>query len=236
MPAHHQDTPLGQEHVRSERLILACGFMLAVSALVFFAWLAREMLQGDTVEFDVFVRSAVHAYMNDRLTALMEFITLLGSSLVLVPLATSAIGIFYARGEYHVVRILAASFGGGLALEIILKLAFHRARPDPFFNLPVPSSYSFPSGHALVSLCVYSALAIILAKRVSGIGAKMAIWTSAALLVSAIGFSRVYLGVHYPSDVVAGYAAGIVWLSSIDFVNNLHFRYIQRERRLAHHT
>jgi membrane-associated phospholipid phosphatase len=236
MPTHHQDTPLAQRHVWSERLALAIGFMLAVSALVFFAWLAGEMLEGDTAHFDAFVRSAVHAYTSDNLTALMKFVTLLGSSLVLVPVSVLAIGIFFARREYHVVRLLVASFAGGLALEIVLKLAFHRARPVPFFNLPAPSSYSFPSGHALVSLCVYSALAMIFAARVSSIAAKIAIWTLAGLLIFAIGFSRVYLGVHYPSDVVAGYAAGIVWLSSVSFVDNLHFQHIQRERRLNQHA
>ena len=78
------------------------------------------------------------------------------------------------------------------------------------FSAASPSSYSFPSGHALGSLCFYGILAAILAGRARGRGAEFCIWVATVLLVGMIGLSRIYLGVHYPSDVIAGYCAAAV--------------------------
>jgi len=98
---------------------------------------------------------------------------------------------------------------GALVLEIWLKLAFHRARPAAFLGLASPDSYSFPSGHALYAMCLYSALASITAGR------RMLAWTAAGLMIALIGFSRIYLGVHYPSDVLAGWSIGWFWTRSV---------------------
>jgi undecaprenyl-diphosphatase len=95
-----------------------------------------------------------------------------------------------------------------------LKHAFHRPRPVAFFGA-APSSYSFPSGHALGSFCFYGMLAAILAAPARGRVAKFCVWTAAVLLVGMIGFSRIYLGVHYPSDVIAGYCAAAVWVGAV---------------------
>jgi len=104
---------------------------------------------------------------------------------------------------------------GGEGLNQILKHLFARSRPEAFFGYTLPSSYSFPSGHAVVSCCFYGALAAILTRRMESGAKKLAIWAVAALMAALIGFSRIYLGVHYPSDVLAGYAAAIVWVSAV---------------------
>jgi undecaprenyl-diphosphatase len=109
-----------------------------------------------------------------------------------------------------------------------LKLAFHRPRPVAFFG-STPSSYSFPSGHALGSFCFYGILAAILATRVRGRGAKFCVWMAAVLLVAMIGVSRIYLGVHYPSDVIAGYCAGAVWVGAIGILDR-NLRTGEREK------
>jgi hypothetical protein len=95
---------------------------------------------------------------------------------------------------------------GALVLDLSLKYAFHRPRPVPFF-VPAPYTYSFPSGHSLFSFCFYGVLAGLLTRRIRSRRWRVLIWTLAALLVATIGLSRVYLGVHYPSDVIAGYLA-----------------------------
>jgi len=87
-----------------------------------------------------------------------------------------------------------------------LKALVHRPRPQPFFGYPQPNTYSFPSGHALISLCFYLALAEIE-------GRKRAWRLAAVLFAVAIGLTRIYLGVHYPTDVAAGFATAIAWLS-----------------------
>jgi undecaprenyl-diphosphatase len=98
------------------------------------------------------------------------------------------------------------AMAGAFVLEVTLKLAFHRPRPTPFFG-PQPSSYSFPSGHALASFCFYGVLAGVVNSRVRHQDLRAPIWIASALLVAVIGFSRIYLGVHHPTDVMAGYAA-----------------------------
>ncbi len=103
---------------------------------------------------------------------------------------------------------------GALVLDLSLKYAFHRPRPVPFF-VPVPYTYSFPSGHSLFSFCFYGVLAGLLTRSIRSRMARVLIWTLAALLVAAIGLSRVYLGVHYPSDVIAGYLAASLWVSTL---------------------
>ncbi|HMC29816.1 MAG TPA: phosphatase PAP2 family protein, partial [Candidatus Angelobacter sp.] len=79
----------------------------------------------------------------------------------------------------------------------------------------VPNSYSFPSGHALTSLCFYGVMAGLLSARIKSLPWRIALWTAAVLLIIAIGLSRIYLGVHYPSDVLAGYLAATVWVSAV---------------------
>jgi undecaprenyl-diphosphatase len=109
---------------------------------------------------------------------------------------------------------MVVNLAGAVVLDLTLKFAFHRSRPVPFFG-PVPRTYSFPSGHSLFSFCFYGVLAGLLAGRVRSVPARVLIWLTAALLVLAIGLSRIYLGVHYPSDVIAGYLAGTIWAASM---------------------
>jgi undecaprenyl-diphosphatase len=103
---------------------------------------------------------------------------------------------------------------GALAMDVVLKHVFHRARPVAYF-VPQPRTYSFPSGHALGSFCFYLVLAGLLTARLRDLTARVLIWMVAALLVAAIGFSRVYLGVHWPTDVIAGYAAAAFWVAGL---------------------
>jgi undecaprenyl-diphosphatase len=103
---------------------------------------------------------------------------------------------------------------GSLVLDVALKYIYHRTRPTAYFGT-APHSYSFPSGHALCSFCFYGVLAGLLSARTKPLAWRLFIWFAAATLVIAIGLSRIYLGVHYPSDVVAGYLAAAVWVGTI---------------------
>jgi undecaprenyl-diphosphatase len=163
----------------------------------------------------------------------MKALTILGSSVVMTPLAILTLALCYFRREFHALKVLAATFGGALLLEFILKLTFHRPRPVPFFDLPAPASFSFPSGHALFSFCFFAGIAALLSPRLSSQRAKLGLWSIAIALILGIGLSRIYLGVHYPSDVLAGYAAGIVWVATVKFVNELHHKNVEHEWRAA---
>jgi undecaprenyl-diphosphatase len=107
---------------------------------------------------------------------------------------------------------LAITVGLGAALNTLLKVIFHRGRPETATEFITHQSWSFPSGHAMGSLIGYGFLGFLLLERTKDRRARVAIIVAAALLAGAIGFSRLYLGVHYLSDVIAGYLGGAVWL------------------------
>jgi undecaprenyl-diphosphatase len=208
-----------QQEVRSVFLLLG-ALLIAVTALFSFGWLAEEMLEGDTQKFDIFVRTAVHRHAAPGLTRMMLEFSFLGSVATVGVLCVVLLGVFFYFRRLRMAVLLGITMLGTAVLDVVLKLAFHRPRPVTFFG-PTPSSYSFPSGHAFASLCFYGALAAILSARARGRVAKLCIWAAAALLVGMIGFSRVYLGVHYPSDVIAGYCAGAVWVGAVGVVDRL---------------
>jgi len=195
-------------------LLLLGGLLIAATALFIFGWLAEEMLEGDTRQFDTFVRTAVHQLATSGLTRLMQVFSFLGSVAAVTAICLAAICVFLYYRRNRTAVMLAITMAGVAALDVALKLAFHRPRPVAFFGA-TPSTYSFPSGHALGSFCFYGMLAAILAARVRGRGTKFCIWMAATLLVGMIGFSRIYLGVHYPSDVIAGYCAAVVWVGAV---------------------
>jgi undecaprenyl-diphosphatase len=187
---------------------------LSIASLVLFSWLANEVLRKHTDRFDDTVRSVIHDFASPALTAVMRFITNLGDWQVVMTATLCLLAyLWYRRDNTHILVSLVAMMGAGI-LDASLKLAFHRARPDPFF-ISKPSTYSFPSGHALISLCFYGLLAGTLAHNLRAKWQRILTWTAAALLIAMIGLSRVYLGVHWPSDVIAGYAAALLWMGAV---------------------
>jgi undecaprenyl-diphosphatase len=184
------------------RRVAAIG---VVGALAFaaIAWLT---VSGAAVGFDTAVRDAVHSLTSPLLTSLMVGISATGTDLFM-----GALGFLSVWRLLHlerrrdaivfVVTVLAAE-----AFMEILKVAFHRARPVPFFA-GRPGDYSFPSGHALKSAVFYILLASLASRN-------WAVRAAAVLLALLIGTSRIYLGVHYPTDVLGGYAVAVVCLAA----------------------
>lgn len=194
---------------------LVLSLICAVISLALFAKLAEEMLEGDTRHFDTVVRDFAHSLSSDRLTTAMRFVTFLGSPLfVSIAAASTCFALWVSRRRRDTLFVAITIVGGSL-LMWILKLSFHRPRPPPFFDTRLPTSYSFPSGHALLSFCLCGAGAALLSADRKSRWVRAAIWTAAAVLVIMIGFSRIYLGVHYPSDVIAGYLGAMVWLIGV---------------------
>jgi undecaprenyl-diphosphatase len=186
---------------------------LALLSLFLFSWIAHEMLEGDTARFDQAVRSWVHQFASPGITRAMTAISMLGYNLLIVELVL-AIAVFLALRWRHAAGWLAVAVAGGLALDVALKYAFHRSRPQPYFGV-APDSYSFPSGHAVCSFCFYVVLAGLIAARTRSLLLRVAMGIAAAVIVIAIGLSRIYLGVHYPSDVIAGYLAASAWVTTL---------------------
>ena len=196
-------------------------YALAAAAAITFAWLALTISAGGPTALDIAGRATIHEWANPALTDAMRFATQLGGGWFLWPLGAVIVGALYTAGRRRDAALFALAVLGANLLDEAMKLVFHRPRPVPWFEYPQPHSYSFPSGHSFVSFCFYLSLAEILIRDDWPAARRLAMWTAAALLTLAIGFSRAYLGVHYPTDVLAGFVAAIVWTTLI---------------RIAHHT
>jgi|KBSMisStandDraft_5_1062788.scaffolds.fasta_scaffold277502_2 undecaprenyl-diphosphatase len=183
----------------------------AITCLLLFLLVAAAMAAGTTAGFDAAVRFAIHQFASPALTTLAQFFSLIGSNEYWVPIAATAIIGFWAAGWRKQALAFAGTMAGAALLENGLKFAFHRARPEVFFGV-APATYSFPSGHALFAACLYGALAIIISAVARHRMVRLVAWTAALLLMLCIGWSRIYLGVHYPSDVLASYLAGGAWV------------------------
>jgi undecaprenyl-diphosphatase len=180
--------------------------IVAAFAALIFVWLAFAVVNGQTFGFDRSVREAVHSFAAPALTRVMLALTFVGTTGFMAIVGAAFVWWLIKTSRFRdAVWLIALQISAHLVLQI-LQFAFHRPRPDPFFGLAKPTSYSFPSGHALLSTVFYLSLAILMTGR-------LAVRMGAALLALFIGLSRVYLGVHYPTDVLAGFAAGVFWLS-----------------------
>jgi len=216
---------VGISHVamyRNPALVTAAGLVCAAAALILFAWLAEEVLEGEMRRFDLRAHTVIYQpNLLPHLTAFMERVTALGSGEFLVPLALGLVLAFLiARCPQPAFLFFITLSGAGL-LEWLLKICFKIPRPTTFHVIALPTSYSFPSGHALASFSFYGLLASIVIKRLSNHIARALTWFAAALLVVLIGISRIYLGVHNASDVFAGYAAALVWTTAVMIANRL---------------
>lgn len=204
------DTP-----VETERLIgatLIAVIFAAVIAFVLMSWLATEMLEGETARFDRVVRTFVNGFARPPITAVMKAASFFGGPTMLGVVGATVGLIFLVKRWWRGVVLLVVTFAGAALVDVLLKHAFERTRPEPFFGHPLPRSYSFPSGHALFAFVFFGTFAVLLMQRVERHWLRVVIWVVGTALVGLIGLSRIYLGVHYPSDVVAGYLTALVWI------------------------
>lgn len=218
----------------TERLIgtlLVVGLIAALLAFAVLSWLAREMLAGETADFDAWLRSAVNGMATPGRTEAMRFASKFGGPTGLGVIGgVVLLGFLVKRWYRGAILLLVTLLGAGL-LDTLLKLAFQRARPSPFFGQALPPSYSFPSGHALFGFVFFGTMAALLVMRVRSLPLRAAIWAVAAAAILMIGLSRIYLGVHYPSDVLAGYLTAIVWVVVVAAGDRLASRGAFRRRR-----
>ena len=188
---------------------------LAVAALslVLFARIAGNLSHASVRNFDFAVRGWMHQFASPELTRIMIAVSFFGGDGLVLAAFLAFFTFLYFRWKRAALWML-INLSGTLVLDLTLKYSFDRLRPMPFF-VPLPRTPSFPSGHALFSFCFYGVLAGLLAARVRSRRLQVLIWASAAVLVAAIGLSRIYLGVHYPSDVIAGHLTGTIWVSTM---------------------
>ena len=209
---------------------LSRGFIVCFLGVIAFGMLADEMGEGDTGRFDAFVREAVNSFATPMLTNVAIFLSFVGDWPFLTVLGFAIFGyLLYIKWKREAVIFFITNVGE-LILNVTLKEVYQRQRPEAFFGYDLPPSYSFPSGHALGSFCFFGILAWLLAANVKSTMGKIEIYVTGSLLILFIGLSRIYLGVHYPSDIVAGYLVASVWTLTVIFADrslSKHHREIQ---------
>jgi membrane-associated phospholipid phosphatase len=197
------------------------GFHLTVGLLVFvagvwlFGGLLEEVLDNATlVHWDLAASSHVHAAVSPAGIRIFRGITNIGSPVAMGLIALVGVTITFLRGHRLLAYSWAAAVIGGAMVDYVLKTAIHRSRPEYAAAFLHGTSYSFPSGHAMGSIIGYGCLAyaLVLTLKVAGWHRRL-VFVLAALMTLVVGLSRIYLGVHYPSDVVSGWAAGLAWLA-----------------------
>lgn len=186
------------------------GLLLAGVALWIFAKISDEVLEKESYTFDTRILLAVRRLHTTLLDQAMMGITFIGDPSVLFVICVCMGVWLYRHHRRSQATTLLISAVGAIALNVWLKYVFARTRPNLWEHIVDVGRYSFPSGHAMVSLVIYGLIGYILATRFPQQQKSIFIFT--LLLIFAIGFSRLYLGVHWPTDVLGGYAAGLVWL------------------------
>ncbi len=197
--------------------LVAVVGLVALAVLVFLR-LANEMAEGETRAFDSRILLALrdpanlgHSIGPPWLQLAVLDLTALGGTVVLTLIALAVIGFFAVRKRWWRAAFLAVAIGGGALLNTVLKIGYARPRPTIVVHLVDVTSQSFPSGHAMNSAIVYLTLGAIASRGIHEHAGKVYVMAMAVLLTLVVGCTRVFLGVHWPTDVIAGWAAGAAW-------------------------
>jgi len=194
-------------------LHLVIGLLLALATAVVFNYIADKVFStGDIRLVDARAQLLAWRVMSPRLTAIMQTISMFGTLPAMISLSLAVIAWLLKVKSHRRLYAFVATMAGGSILNGLLKLYYHRARPDS--ALVLAHGYSFPSGHSMGAMCFFGSLAYVIYFTIE----THPVWRIAAgiacgVAVLAIGASRIYLGVHYFTDVVAGYAAGLFWMA-----------------------
>jgi undecaprenyl-diphosphatase len=209
---------------RHELKVLLAMTGAAIAVLVFIE-IADAVGQGHTVRFDQWaVRALRHPNDPSRpvgpawFSQLARDVTALGGVALLTLVTIAVLGFLWLRRMYGPVWLVLAATLGGLIVSTLLKELFERQRPDIVPHLTLVYSSSFPSGHSLLSATVYLTLGALLGRFVQEFKLKAYFLIVASTLTLLVGLSRVYLGVHWPTDVLAGWCAGLAWATLCWFV------------------
>ena len=188
------------------------GVALAAVAFWFFKKQADRVVTGRADRYDDVILEAVHQVDDPQVTRVMEAITLLGTHAAIGTAAGITAIAMLRKGNQRDALTVAVSTAGAMAINTILKNIFQRERPvERARQIALPNSHSFPSGHSLLSAATYPIVVHHFVQN-SSVETQALAHTVSGLLIVSVGFSRVYFGVHFPSDVLGGFAAGFGWL------------------------
>ncbi len=198
-------------------LVALVSLVLIVIGIWGFIAIADEVMEGEYQHIDEQVVNALRDPEDPSkpigppwVLSMVRDITALGGYTLLILFTLSVLGFLALQGRYGAFWLVLFSTLSGFGLNSLLKNLFERERPD-IPHLTLVSSASFPSGHAMTSAIIYLTLGALLARMEGGRKLKIYIFTVVITITLLVGLSRIYLGVHYPTDVLAGWTAGGAW-------------------------
>ena len=204
------------EWLRARDLELIASLAAIGVLILLFLALADEVTELDTQKIDEAILLALRTAPDDpigssKVEAAMMHISALGSGVVTGLIVVLTTVFFVLAGHWRYATLLVACSAGVGVVMTLLKGLFERARPTVVTHIDPPGGMSFPSGHSMISAALYMTLAVMIARTLDQRRLRVYVVACGAFLAMLIGFTRVYLGVHYPSDVLAGWTLGLTW-------------------------
>lgn len=201
--------------------------------LLAFIMISEDVINRELSAFDNDIYRFVAGFITEDMTDLMRFLSYCGSILVLGAI-TLVIFIIARKNKKYIFYgwMIGANLLTSTALDEIFKLIFHRQRPD-LLRLMNASGFSFPSGHSMIGLCFYGLIAYLIWVNMKSRWRFPLVFSFAALIIS-IGISRIYLGVHYASDVIGGFSAGLAWLAVFITISNRVYQTYSKKLETQH--
>ena len=203
------------EHKLATLAVYFSVFMLLVVA---FVEIVEEVFEGETLFYDEAILKGINGFSTPFFDTFFVVITQFGGVFGIIALTAILLGLLLRRKMYKNALIVGATVAGAAILNVILKLIFERTRPDLWEQLIVETSFSFPSGHSMITAALGLSLIFICWNTRFR-------WLAVALgssFIIVIGFSRLYLGVHYPTDILAGWVVSAAWLSTVVTIVNVN--------------
>jgi undecaprenyl-diphosphatase len=207
------------------RLLALFGCVLV--PLFLFGELAEEVRDKEPMAFDQSILLFMHGIANPTLDRVMLLASTLGSGAWVTPVDVLACAVLLGRRRWIDALFWTLATGGASLLNHLAKHVFARTRPDLWLSLAPETSFSFPSGHAMQSMALAAAAIVMLWPTAARIPALLL----GAAFTLLVGLSRIYLGVHFPSDVLAGWSASLAWVAGLSFLFYRHA--VRRQRNLA---
>lgn len=194
------------------------AFLALIVPVVVFVELADEVREGEPLPFDREVLLSINSLASPLLDTVSVIATQFGGVIGVVALTVGGAVLLWGRAKRRMATLLTMGVGGAVLLNLLLKVVFQRDRPQLWERLVTENSYSFPSGHAMASSALALSLIVICwPTRLRWVSVAIA-----ALYMIVIALTRLYLGVHYPSDILAGWAISAAWIATLVYVLTYH--------------
>jgi membrane-associated phospholipid phosphatase len=200
-----------KQFTSSTKRFIMYAFCILIFSIFIFWRFAVKLVEEELHTFDITVIDWVQSFISDKLTKIIETLTFLGSTKAVIAISVLTIILMLFNKKWWETVFFIVAVSGSSLFNLLLKFIFQRTRPS-IHPLITETGYSFPSGHSMVSFVLYGMITYFLVLFYVKRFAKIITILFFSLLVLIIGVSRIYLGVHYPSDVLAGFAIGGTWL------------------------